>query len=121
MVSPLLDASSFASSLRDVIHRGGILPVSTKSRQALKAAGRGEATSGMMEAVIRGFRSAHGKKTLARENGGAEFVGPATRTPSYKTGKGVKRLLGEASGIVCLDAKYVDEGGLKRSNSRRKK
>lgn len=64
----------------------------------------------MMEAVIRGFRSAHGKKTLARDNGGAEFVGPATRTPSYKTGKGVKRLLDEASGVVRLDVNDVDEG-----------
>ena len=91
----------------DVIHRGGILPISAKSRQALKAAGRGEATAMMMEAIIRGYRSSHGKKNLARDHDGAKFVGPTTRNPTYKTGKGLKRLLCEASVWAFLD---VNEG-----------
>ena len=97
MFSPELDTLSLASSLGGVLYRGGVLPVSAKSRQILKAAGRGQATSAMMEAIIRGMQSSHGKKNLARENDGAKFVGPKTRTPTYKTGKGISRLLGEAS------------------------
>lgn len=100
MFSPSLEQASMTSSMRDALHRGGILPVSAKSRQALKAAGRGEATASMMEAIIRGYRSAHGRVNLARDHGGAEFVGPTTRTPSYNTGKGLKRLLREAS--LCV-------------------
>lgn len=95
-----MDTASFASSLGDVLYRGGILQVSAKSRRALKAAGKGEATTSVMEDVIRGMNSSHGKKNLARDNGGATFVGPKTRTPSYKTGKGLTRLLSEASACV---------------------
>ena len=109
MVFPRLDAASFSSSLANSLYRGGVLPVSVKSRQALKAAARGEATSGMMESIIRGMKSAHGKRNLARDNGGAQFVGPTTRTPAYKTGKGVRRLLREASGSAVLtDVKSVE-------------
>lgn len=100
MFSPELDTPDFASSLGDVLYRGGVLPVSAKSRKALKAVGRGEATSDMMEDIIRGMRSAHGKTNLARDNGGAKFVGPNTRTPTYKTGKGLTRLLSEASALT---------------------
>ena len=90
------------------------MPVSAKSRQILKAAGRGQATSAMMEAIIRGMQSSHGKKNLARENDGAKFVGPKTRTPTYKTGKGVSRLLGEASmgGLTRRAARWLHDRSL---------
>ena len=85
--------------------------MSAKSRQALKAVGKGQATSDVMEAIIRGMGSAHGKTNLARDNDGAKFVGPKTRTPTYKTAKGLSRLLSEASGL-CLDVK--EEGDWRR-------
>lgn len=83
--------------------------MSAKSRQALKAVGKGQATSDVMEAIIRGMGSAHGKTNLARDNDGAKFVGPKTRTPTYKTAKGLSRLLSEASVLCSLDMK--EEGG----------
>ena len=105
---PRLDAVSFASSLANNLYRGGVLPVSVKSRQALRAAGRGEAISGMMESTIRGMKSAHGNRNLALDNRGAQFVSKTTHRPVCKTGKGVRRLLRESSGpVVLTDVKGV--------------